>query len=317
MKPLTFSFIAVLAPLALGLAGCGGEATPAPATPADQTPAPPATPEPPALTLQVITGSPEGFLVNSAIVSGEKEAVLIDAQFTLADARKVAAAITASNKRLTTVYVTHWHPDHYFGFVALKEVFPDAKLVALPVTVAEIQQSWQAKVKQWQPIYKDAIPTEPIVPEPIAGHAIELEGRALEIVGGLQGDDDNNSYVWIPSLGALITGDLVFDDVYPWTAETTPAARQAWAASLDQLASLHPKRVVAGHQKPERGQDAASIQFTKDYLRAYDEALASSKNAAELQAKVKQRYPDAALDIVLKIGAEASLPPASAKKKGG
>ncbi|HWO11205.1 MAG TPA: hypothetical protein VNN80_17040, partial [Polyangiaceae bacterium] len=171
---------------------------------------------------------------------------------------------------------------------------------------------------QWQPIYKDTISAQPIIPEPIAGSAIELEGQKLEIVGGLQGDDENNSYVWIPSLGALVTGDLVFDDVYPWTAETTPAERQAWAGALDKLAALSPKRVVAGHQKPERPQDVASIQFTKDYLKAFDEALASSKSAAELQAKVKQLYPDAALDVVLQIGAAAALPPpANAKKKGG
>jgi hypothetical protein len=75
--------------------------------------------------------------------------------------------------------------------------------------------------------------------------------------------------------------------------------------------------VVPGHQKPELAQDAANIQFTKDYLKAYDEALASAKSATDLQAKVKKLYPDAALDIVLKIGSEASLPPKTSKKKKG
>jgi glyoxylase-like metal-dependent hydrolase (beta-lactamase superfamily II) len=213
------------------------------------------------------------------------------------------------------VYVTHFHPDHYFGFVALKTAFPDAKLVALPATVSEIQQSWEGKVKQWQPLYKDAITATPIVPEPLSGDAIELEGQRLEVVGGVQGDASNNSYVWIPSLGALITGDLVYDAVYPWTAETTPESRQGWSASLDKLEALSPKVVVPGHQKPEQQQEASNIQFTKDYLKAYDEALAGSKTATDLQAKIKKLYPDAALDIVLKIGAEASLPPKGKKKK--
>lgn len=319
IKTQTFSVIALLA---LGLAACGGEATPEPATPAsEQPPAPPAEPvpepKPAQLSLQVLTGSPEGFLVNSALIAGDKDAVLIDAQFTIADAKAVADAIKASKKNLTTVYVTHWHPDHYFGFVAIHEAFPDAKLVALPATVTEIQQTWESKVKQWQALYKDAIPAKPLLPEPLQGESIDLEGQKLEIVGGLQGDDENNSYVWIPSLGALVTGDLVYDQVYPWTAETNPDSRKAWIESLDKLAALEPKVVVPGHQKPELAQDAANIQFTKDYLKAYDEALASSKSATDLQAKVKKQYPDAALDIVLKIGSEASLPPKTSKKKKG
>jgi glyoxylase-like metal-dependent hydrolase (beta-lactamase superfamily II) len=320
MKTLT---VPVIALFAIALAACGGEATPEPVSPTvEPTPEPAPTPAPkaakaPKLALEVITGSPEGFLVNSALITGEKDAVLIDAQFTLPDAKKVVDAVKASGKHLTTVYVTHWHPDHYFGFVALKEAFPDAKLVALPATVKEIEETWESKVKQWQPLYKDAITAHPIVPEPLAGDSLDLEGEKLEVVGGQQGDASNNSYVWIASLGALVTGDLVYDQVYPWTAETNAESRQAWSSTLDKLEALSPKLVVPGHQKPEQKQEATSIEFTKSYLEAYDKALASSKSATDLQAKVKKLYPDTALDIVLKIGAEASLPPKGAKKKKG
>src|SRR5689334_5092517 len=88
------------------------------------------------LTTTVYTASPNGFLVNSTLVSGEREAVLIDAQFTLADAHRLVALILESKKTLTTVYVTHFHPDHYFGLAVIKQAFPKAKLVALPGAVA-------------------------------------------------------------------------------------------------------------------------------------------------------------------------------------
>src|SRR5688572_9697394 len=110
---------------------CGGS-QPAPAeAPAPTAPSAP-PPEPAAapaaeLKVEVITASPEGFLVTSTLVTGNESAVLIDAQFTLADAKKVADAVKATNKQLTTVYVTHWHPDHYFGFPAIREAFPEAK----------------------------------------------------------------------------------------------------------------------------------------------------------------------------------------------
>ncbi|HEY3500012.1 MAG TPA: MBL fold metallo-hydrolase [Polyangiaceae bacterium] len=311
---------------------CGGEATPEPATPGpapieapapvETAPAPAATPAPPPappvpvskLKLQVFTGTPEGFLVTSTLVTGEKEALLIDAAFTLADAKKVADMVKASGKTLTTIYVTHGHPDHYFGAVALKEAFPSVKLVALPATVAEIKNTWAPKVKQWKPLYKEAITDKPLIPEPLAAPALELEGEKLEITGDVQGDESANSYVWIPSLKAVVTGDIVYDAVFPWTAETTPEQRKAWIASLDRLLSLNPVTVVPGHQKPDRKLDTSGIEFTKAYLKAWDEALPAAKNAPELEAKMKAQYPDAALDVILKIGSEAAFKKPAKKK---
>jgi glyoxylase-like metal-dependent hydrolase (beta-lactamase superfamily II) len=269
------------------------------------------------LAVKVVTGSEDGFLVNSTLVSGDRDAVLIDAQFTLPDAERVAEAVKASGKNLTTVYVTHAHPDHYFGFPAIKASFPGARLVALPATITEIEKTWEAKVKQWQPTYKDKITSKPAIPEPLATNSLELEGQKLEIVGDAQGDEAANSYVWIPSLRTVVTGDIVYDRVYPWTAETTPADRKSWAATLDKLSALHADKVVPGHQKSDGTQSPSSITFTKDYLSAYDEALAASKNATELETKLKAKYPDTALPVIAKIGAEASFKGAPAKAGEG
>jgi len=302
------------------LAACGGEqpAALSPAPAVEPVAAPPAVAPPPVavapappviapLKLQVVTASPEGFLVTSTLVTGQKEALLIDAQFTLGDGKKVADAIKATGKTLTTVYVTHSHPDHYFGFSAIKEAFPNAKLVALPNTVEEIRATWEGKVKQWKPMYKDAITDKPVLPEPLAGTSLALEGEKFDVVGGVQGDEGQNSYVWIPSLRTAVVGDIAYDEVFPWTAETNVEQRKAWIASLDKLAALNPAVVVPGHQKPEQKQDPSTLKFTKDYLLAYDEVLPTVKKPADLQAKLKAKYPNAALDIILKIGSEASF----------
>src|SRR4051812_17339595 len=120
--------------------------------------------DPKPLEVTVFTGSPAGFLVDSTIIAGEKDAVLIDAQFDLADAHRLAAQLLESKKNLTTVYITHYHPDHYFGLQVIKQAFPKAKLVALPAALAEIKKTAKPKVAQWAPLYGALIPTDPVLP---------------------------------------------------------------------------------------------------------------------------------------------------------
>jgi glyoxylase-like metal-dependent hydrolase (beta-lactamase superfamily II) len=262
----------------------------------------------PRLTATVFTGSPGGFLVDSTLVAGDKDAILIDAQFDLADAHRLIAMILDSKKHLTTVYVTHFHPDHYFGLAAIQQAFPGAKLVALPAAVAEIKKTWQDKVKQWGPMYGDLVPARPVLPAPLAGGTLTLEGQTLEIHGGVQGDAEDNSYVWIPSIKTIVAGDIVYRGVHAWTRETTVAQRKAWRKTLDALAALKPDTVIAGHKDPKQKDDAGALDATRAYLDAFDAAVASSKTSAEAQQKMKAAYPEAQLDVILQLGADAAFP---------
>lgn len=260
------------------------------------------------LTTTTFTSSPQGFLVNSTLVAGDKDAVLVDAQFSLADAHRLVGTILDSKKNLTTVYVTHFHPDHYFGMVVIKQAFPKAKFVALPGAVAEIKKTWQTKVKQWGPMYGNLVPKQPILPTALKGNTITLEGQALEIKGPAQGDSADNTYVWIPSTKTVITGDLVYAGVHPWTAETTAATRKAWMKSLDELAALGATTVIAGHKDPKLKDEPSAIKATRDYLEVFDSAVASSKSSAEVQQKVKAKYGSLQLEIILQLGADAAFP---------
>jgi glyoxylase-like metal-dependent hydrolase (beta-lactamase superfamily II) len=262
------------------------------------------------LTTTVFTGSPGGFLVDSTLVAGDKEAILIDAQFDLADAHRLVAMILESKKTLTTVYVTHAHPDHYFGLAVIKQAFPKAKLVALPATVAAIKKTWQAKLAQWSPMYGDLLPALPVLPTAQKGTTLTLEGQTLELHGATQGDSPDNTYVWIPSIKTAIAGDIVYRGVHPWTAETNADQRKAWIKTLDEISALGPTTVIAGHKDPKAKDDVASLKATRDYLEAFDAAVASSKTPAEVQQKIKAKYPDLQLDVILQFGAGAQFPAA-------
>ena len=258
------------------------------------------------LTTTVYTASPTGFFVNSTIVAGENDAVLVDAQFSLADAHRLVAALLESKKNLTTIYITHFHPDHYFGLTVIKQAFPKAKIVTTASSLAEIKTTWKAKTKQWGPMYGQLVPTTPVLPVALAGKSITLEGQTLEIRAG-QGDSADNTYVWIPSTKTVITGDIVFNGVHPWTAESNAASRKAWIKTLDELAALGPTMVVAGHKDPKTKDDVAAIEQTRAYLEAFDAAVASSKTSAEVQQKIKAKYGALQLDIILQLGADAAF----------
>ena len=254
----------------------------------------------PTLTLKVHTGRGQvGYDVNSTMISGERDMVVIDPQFSLSEAHKLAAEILESKKRLTTIYSTHPHPDHLFGFAVLKQAFPEARLVALPATVNAAKTGWPARQKFWFPVYGNNIPgPEPVLPEELATPVLTLEGEEFPITGGVQGaDGPGNSFVYVPSLKAVITGDIVFDRVY--FGVPRDAARQNWLKTIEQIAALNPAIVIPGHEGPGATRDMRSIEFMKKYIADWDVNVARSKTAADMRANVLKQYPGLGMEFTL------------------
>src|SRR5260370_14176788 len=65
---------------------------------------------------------------NYTLATGETEALLVDVPFSRSDAHRVVAAILDSGNKLTTIFVTHDHPDHFFSLAPLIESFPNAHI---------------------------------------------------------------------------------------------------------------------------------------------------------------------------------------------
>src|SRR6476620_6292247 len=97
----------------------------------------------PKLQLKVHHGAGvTGYDVNSTMVSGEKDMLVIDPQFSLSEAHRLAAEILESKKNLVVIYITHPHPDHLFGLAVLHQAFPQAKILALSATVNAAKTGW-------------------------------------------------------------------------------------------------------------------------------------------------------------------------------
>ncbi len=254
----------------------------------------------PHLELKVHTGhGANGYDVNSTMISGQKDMIVIDPQFTLSEAHRLAAEILESKKNLTTIYVTHPHPDHLFGLAVLKQAFPNARAVALPATAKAAMTAWPARQKFWFPTYGNNIPgPDPVVLEELTTPVLTLEGEQFPITGPVQGDDGpGNSFVYIPSLKAVVTGDVVFDHVY--FGVPRGKAREDWNKTIDQITALEPAIIVPGHEGPGATRDGRSIEFMKKYIADWDANVASSKDAAEMKAKVLAQYPGLGMEFTL------------------
>lgn len=245
-------------------------------------------------TLRTSAGS---LYANISLIAGEKDAVLVDVPFTKADAYRVVAWVLDSGKHLTTVFVTHDHPDHYFAMEVIKQAFPDARIVAHPVVVADIWRSLPLKVKRWSPVLGANAPSSPTAPTPLDGDTIMLEGQPLKVLGPMQGDHVHATVLWVPSIRALVAGDLLFNQMYLWLSEHDPAAVDGWARSVAEVAALNPDIVVPGHGKPGLPNDRSAIDFTSRYLAAWPKLVAQSGNSTELRARVAKAFPEA-VDIL-------------------
>jgi glyoxylase-like metal-dependent hydrolase (beta-lactamase superfamily II) len=267
-------------------------------------------------TLKVHTGRGQiGYDVNSTMIIGERDVLVIDPQFSLSEAHKLAAEILESKKRLVTIYSTHAHPDHLFGLAVLKQAFPEAKIVALPATVNAAKTGWPARQKFWFPVYGNNIPgPEPVLPDELATPVLSLEGEDFPITGGVQGaDGPGNSFVYVPSLKAVITGDIVFDHVY--FGVPRDAARDNWLKTIEQIAALKPSIVIPGHEGPGATRDMRAIDYMKKYIADWDVNVGRSKDAAEMRANVLKQYPGLGMEFTLtdRVATYFPAPPAPAR----
>jgi glyoxylase-like metal-dependent hydrolase (beta-lactamase superfamily II) len=249
------------------------------------------------LTVEVLQTSAGSLYSNAALIMGEKDAVLVDPPFTKADAHRVTAMVLDSGKRLTHIFVTHDHPDHFFSMDVLAEAFPDAKIVAHPTVVDDIWRSLPFKVKRWSPVLGPNGPANPSAPAALEGDTIMLEGHALKVLGPMQGDHVHSTALWAPDIKALFPGDLVFNQMHLWLGEQGPDEIAAWGRALEDLAALEPAMVVAGHNKPGLPNDLSGIAFTRAYIVAWPGLVAASKDSKDMQARVRARFPDA-IDVL-------------------
>ena len=258
------------------------------------------------LKIKVYHANEAGIGVASVMVYGKTNAVLIDAQFTLADAENVAKEIELTGKKIIAIYISHGDPDHYFGLEVFKKYFPEVTVYATAETVNHIILTSQKKLDVWGAQVGNAITRNIILPQIMKGNNLDLEGQKLEIIGA--NEFPQRTFIWIPSIKVVVGGINVFGDNFNlWMAEdkesTEVDPQGKWLLALQKIETLKPDFVVPAHGNSSSSFNLQSVKFTEEYLAFYQQALKTNKTSSGLIKAIKAKYPKLTFETALNIGA--------------
>jgi glyoxylase-like metal-dependent hydrolase (beta-lactamase superfamily II) len=247
--------------------------------------------------------------ISSTLISGERDAVLVDTFITLEQNRALAEWVVASGKNLTTIYATHGHGDHFFGVNTIRRSFPNARFVATrdAISVMQLQLSPPLLDGYWRARFPGQIDTTLAIAEELDGGVIALEDEELVSIPAGHTDTHSTTCLHVPSIGLVVAGDVAYNDVHIYLAESNTDSRKEWIAALDMIEGLKPSVVVAGHKRPERADSPAIIEETRQYIRDFDRIAASSQTAEEVYSRMLALYPDRVNSAVLWISAQGAI----------
>src|SRR5277367_5720292 len=163
-------------------------------------------------------------------------------------ARNRARWIAASGRRLSTIYITHAHPDHFFGLKLLRDRFPDALAIA-PAKVVDAMQATLAPeaVENWRRIFPGQIPSDLVSAERLDVGTFDLEGHQIVPIDIGHTDTDHTTCLHVPSIGLVIAGDAIYNGTHPYLVESNRQGLLDWLAAIDKIEALNPRAVVVGH----------------------------------------------------------------------
>ncbi|HEY1571977.1 MAG TPA: MBL fold metallo-hydrolase [Pseudonocardiaceae bacterium] len=240
---------------------------------------------------------PDGSLpiwspLSTTLVYGPTEALLVDPPVTRDQGAAVATWAQRTGRTVTTVYITHQHGDHWYATTEITAAFPGARVVATQGTVDGMHafNPGGRRPPLWDSILPDQIGDTPVLAEPVSGE-LTVDGHPVLPIEMGHSDTDASTVLHVPSLDLVVAGDVIYNHVHQYLAESGDGGLDQWLAAVDRIAALHPKAVVAGHKDPARDDDPSIVGDTRRYLETAAEVLAGQPGRREYFDRMVAAFP--------------------------
>jgi glyoxylase-like metal-dependent hydrolase (beta-lactamase superfamily II) len=232
--------------------------------------------------------------MSSTLIYGERDAILVDTLATFDQVDALADWVKSFKKRVTTILITHGHSDHWIGLQRLLKHFPGVRTMARPAVRdrAQFEATNPTLRKYWQGIFPGEIPENPTVSDVTTETFMELEGHRIDLIDIGQGDTEHSTIMHVPSIAAIVAGDVVYNQVHMMTGETDEQSRQKWMDNLDRIAAMNPQIIVAGHKRVGTSDGPENIAESKKYLADFSRVVKENETVEAIVKAMLTLHPN-------------------------
>jgi sugar phosphate isomerase/epimerase/glyoxylase-like metal-dependent hydrolase (beta-lactamase superfamily II) len=217
------------------------------------------------------------------IIESDHRIVIVDGQFLPPYARQFREYANSLDKRIERVYLSHRHPDHWFGMPA---AFSDQAVYALPETIQWVKKNGEESLaKHVTKVGKDLAPkTYQFTMEEIKRREETIDGVKYVFEKVNNAEVESQLIIKLPDLGVAIVQDLIYSGTHLYLTKDM----DHWRKLLQKLAWSDYKTFLAGHGEPA---DKKELRANIEYLIAAQRAFDGGLSEDELQEFLVERYP--------------------------
>ncbi|QIZ76420.1 MBL fold metallo-hydrolase [Ferrimonas lipolytica] len=238
------------------------------------------------LTIHSFTAPEESELVNSHIIETPNRLIMIDGQFFRDYAKQLRGYVDGLGKPLDRVYLSHQHPDHWFGL----EMFAETPIYAQAEIAKELEAKANMFIKVRRKEFGERVTATPAHVDNVITSATTIDGIKFEFELVKDAEADYQTIVRLPQYKVAFVQDLLSNNAHAFFAKLDFSS---WQTQLNYLQTHYSDwRLFIGHGFPAEA-DADAITQQQQYLETAERIVNSDENidqAAMTEAMLKE-YP--------------------------
>ncbi|MGZ9722010.1 MBL fold metallo-hydrolase [Rhizobium miluonense] len=216
------------------------------------------------------------------IIESKNKLVLVDGQFLVPYAKQFRAYADSLGKPIDRVYLSHRHPDHWFGLAA---AFSDVAIYALPETISFLRSHGEDSLNDhWK--MGDLAPNNIIIPEKSVSPGEEIiDGVKYAFKKITDTEIDFLLAIGLPDLRIYIVQDLIYSGTHLYLTKYM----NNWIRILEDMLVSDYEFFMPGHGFPaDKSEVARNIEYLSAGMQAVGDGLANDA----FKDFMLQRYPE-------------------------